>query len=277
MIDRKFLDDKEKYADDLEFTFGDTKVSLGDLRAYDQEQRENVSKYTQRSTQLEGAYGQLANQYNELRALYDQVAQQLQGQNQNPNGNQSKDFVEQLMERLGKERTPNVLEKPGEFFQPLVERVKQLEAIGSNLDRFKEDLRKELTGAFGFQVSKDMKRDYRSLSWPKDWTFNKVIEFAKEHAMLEPGSQYPDFDRIHETITAPINMAAEREESIKKARDEGYAQARKEFTEGGAIVPMPGFGGGSGAASLKSKYGGIDKVPDEVILNDQDIWNQMVQ
>jgi len=278
MIDRKFLDDKENYSDDLEIPVGENmKVRLGDLRAYDTEQRGNLERFTQRSAQLETEYGKLANQYNELRALYDQVAQQLQGYAQNPNGRTEPNVVDQLVERLTAGKNPSVLDKPGEFFQPLVERLAKLEAALGNADKFRDDLRKELTGAFGFQVSKDMKRDYRSFQWPKDWTFNKVIELAKERNLLEPGSQYPDFDRIHEAVTAPINAAAERDELVKKARDEGYAQARKEFTQDGTYVPGPGFGGGMGSPVLKSKFGGIDKVPDEQILNDPDIWNQMVQ
>ena len=277
MIDRKFLDDKENYADDLEFTIGDNmKVKLGDLRQYDAEQRSNLEKYTQRAGLLEGEYGKLANQYNELRALYDQVAQQLQENanrgNQNPN-----QFVEQLVERLGAGKNPTVLDKPGEFFAPVIEKLRRIDELEAQNRKFQEDLRKELTGAFGFQVSKDMKRDYRSFQWPKDWTFQKVIEFAKERGALEPGSQYPDFDRIHEAVTAPINAAAEREEMVKKAREEGYATARKELTADGTYVPGPGFGGGMGSAQLKSKFGGIEKIPDETILNDPDVWNQMVQ
>jgi hypothetical protein len=275
MIDRKFLDDKENYSDELEIPVGENmKVRLGDLRAYDQEQRGNLERFTQRSAQLETEYGKLANQYNELRALYDQVAQQLQGVNQNPN---QRTFKDQLAELLNAGKNPTIMDKPGEFFDPLVKKVQELEAIGANLEKFKDDLRKELTGAFGFQVSKDMKRDYRSFEWPKEWTFQKVIEFAKERGALEPGSQYPDFDRIHEAVTAPINAAKEREELVKQAREEGYAQARKEFTSDGTYVPGPGFGGGMGSPVLKSKFGGIDKIPDETILNDPDIWNQMVQ
>jgi hypothetical protein len=278
MIDRKFLDDKEHFADDMEMTFGDMKVKLGDLRAYDTEQRANLDKFTQRSTLLEGEYGKLANQYNELRSLYDQVAQQLQEFSSNRNGNQQpNNFVEQLVERLGAGKNPTVLDKPGEFFQPVIEKLKRIDEIEAENRRFQESLRKELTGAFGFQVSKDMKRDYRSFQWPKDWTFNKVIELAKERGILEPGSQYPDFDRIHEAVTAPITAATEREEAVNKAREEGYAAARKEFTENGTYVPGPGFGGGGGALQLKSKFGGIDKIPDEQILNDPDVWNQMVQ
>ena len=279
MIDRKFLDDKENYSDDLEIPVGENmKVKLGDLRTYDQEQRSNLEKFSQRSSQLENSYGQLANQYNELRALYDQVAQQLQSYTQNPNnGRTEPNVVDQLVERLTAGKNPSVLDKPGEFFAPLVERLQKIEAASTDLAKFKEDLRKELTGAFGFQVSKDMKRDYRSFEWPKEWTFQKVIEFAKERGALEAGSQYPDFDRIHEAVTAPINAAKEREELVKQAREEGYAQARKEFTSDGTYVPGPGFGGGMGSPVLKSKFGGIDKVPDEQILNDPDIWNQMVQ
>jgi hypothetical protein len=273
MIDRKFLDDKENFADDMDLTFGDMKVKLGDLRQYDTEQRANLEKFTQRSTLLESEYGKLANQYNELRSLYDQVATQLQ---QNPNGRTEPNVVDQLVERLTAGKNPTVLDKPGEFFQPVIEKLKRIDEIESENRRFQEGLRKELAGAFGFQVSKDMKRDYRSFQWPKDWTFQKVIELAKERGILEPGSQYPDFDRIHEAVTAPITAATEREEAVKKAHDEGYAAARKEFTEsGGTYVPGPGFGSG-GALQLKSKFGGIDKIPDEQILNDPDVWNQMV-
>lgn len=279
MIDRKFLDDKEKYADDTEFQLGDMKVKLGDLRAYDIEQRTNLDRYTKRTGQLEGEYGKLANQYNELRALYDQVAQQLQQVQQSPNGNREgqPDLVEELVKRLQGERNPTVLDKPGEFFAPVVERLKKIDEIVQNQERFKEDLRKELVSAFGFQVNKDMKRDYRSFQWPKEWTFQKVLEFANERQLVEPGSRYPDFDRIYDTVTAPINAAKERDEIVKQAREEGYAQARKELTQDGAFVPSPGFGGGMGSVQLKSKFGGIDKIPDETILNDPDIWNQMVQ
>lgn len=276
MIDRKFLDDKENFKDEMELTFGDMKVRLGDLRQYDSEQRTNLEKYTQRAGLLEGEYGKLANQYNELRALYDQVAQQLQ-ENANGRNSNSPNVVDQLVERLTAGKNPTVLDKPGEFFAPVIEKLRRIDELEAQNKKFQEDLRKELTGAFGFQVSKDMKRDYRSFQWPKEWTFQKVIEFAKERGALEPGSQYPDFDRIHEAVTAPINAAAEREEMVKKARDEGYAAARKELTADGAYVPGPGFGGGMGSQQLKSKFGGIEKIPDEVILNDAEIWSQVVQ
>lgn len=276
MIDRKFLDDKENFADDTELTFGDMKVRLGDLRQYDTEQRANLEKFTQRSSLLEGEYGKLANQYNELRALYDQVAQQLQ-EHANRGNTNAPNVVDQLVERLSAGKNPTVLDKPGEFFAPVVDKLRRIDDIEAANKKFQDDLRKELTSAFGFQVSKDMKRDYRSFTWPKDWTFQKVIELAKERGILEPGSQYPDFDRIHEAVTAPITAATEREEAVKKAREEGYAQARKEFTQDGSYVPGPGFGGGMGSPQLKSKFGGIDKIPDETILNDPDIWNQMVQ
>jgi hypothetical protein len=277
MIDRKFLDDKEKYGDDLEFSFGDMKVKLGDLRAYDQEQRGHLDRFSKRSTQLEGEYGKLANQYNELRALYDQVATQLQQVAQNTAASGGTDhLVEQLVERLKGDRNPTVMDKPGEFFAPVIERLRKVDEIEASQNKFREDLRKELVSAFGFQVNKDMKRDYRAFEWPKEWTFQKVLEFANEQQILEPGSRYPDFDRIHDNIMAPVNAAKEREEAVKAARDEGYANARKEFTQNGTYVPGPGFGGVSGEP-LKSKFGGIDKIPDETILNDPDIWNQMPQ
>lgn len=276
MIDRKFLDDKEKYADDMDVMVGDMKVKLGDLRAYDADQRTNLDRYTKRTGQLEGEYGKLANQYNELRALYDQVAQQLQAVAQQPQRNAEGDLVEQLVQRLQGERNPTVLDKPGEFFQPVVERLKKIDEIEQNQQKFKEDLRKELVSAFGFQVNKDMKRDYRSFEWPKDWSFQKVLEYANEHQVLEPGSRYPDFDRIHDNVMAPIRAESEREELRKAARDEGYAAARKELTQDGAYVPNPGFGG-IGGQPLKSKFGGIDKIPDETILNDPDIWNTIPQ
>lgn len=276
MIDRKILDDREKYADDIELTIGDMKVKLGDLREYDGELRTNLDRFSKRSGQLEGEYGKLANQYNELRALYDQVAQQLQTFQQTPPRNNEGDLVEQLVQRLQGERNPTVLDKPGEFFAPVVERLKKIEQIEQNQEKFKEDLRKELISAFGFQVNKDMRRDYRSFQWPKDWTFQKVLEFANERQLLEPNSKYPDFDRIHETITAPIAAKEERETALKTAREEGYAQARKEFVESnGTYVPSPGFGGGS--VQLKSKFGGIDKIPDDTILNDPDVWSQIPQ
>lgn len=277
MIDRKFLDDREKYADDMDVMVGDMKVKLGDLRAYDADQRTNLDRFTKRTGQLEGEYGKLANQYNELRALYDQVAQQLQAYAQQPQRNAEGDLVDQLVERLRGEKNPTVMEKGGEFFQPLLDRVKKIDEIEANQNKFKEDLRKELVSAFGFQVNKDMKRDYRSFNWPKDWTFQKVLEYANEHQVLEPGSRYPDFDRIHDNIMAPINAETEREELKKAAREEGYAQARKEFTQDGAYVPNPGFGGVNGTSALKSKFGGIDKIPDETILNDPDIWSQIPQ
>lgn len=277
MIDRKILEDKEKYGDDLELTIGDMKVKLGDLREYDSEQRGHLDRYTKRSTQLEGEYGKLANQYNELRALYDQVAQQLQGFQQNGNQGREGDLVDQLVQRLQGERNPTVLDKPGEFFAPVIERLKKIDEIQQNQEKFKEDLRKELVSAFGFQVNKDMKRDYRTFKWPEGWSFQKVLEFANERQMLEPGSRYPDFDRIHENIMAPINAETEREELRKSAREEGYAAARKELTEAnGTFVPSPGFGGG-GSVQLKSKFGGIDKIPDETILNDPDVWSQIPQ
>lgn len=277
MIDRKFLDDKEKYADDMEMTFGDMKVKLGDLRAYDTEQRGNLDRFTKRSGQLEGEYGKLANQYNELRALYDQVAQQLQTVSQNPKP-EGEDVIDKLVARLQGERNPTVMDKPGEFFAPVIERLKKLDQVEANQEKFKEDLRKELVSAFGFQVNKDMKRDFRAFEWPKEWTFQKVLEYANEHQVLEPGSRYPDFDRIHDNVMAPINQETEREELKKSAREEGYAQARKELTQdgGGAFVPGPGFGG-VGTQPLKSKFGGIDKIPDETILNDPDIWSQIPQ
>ena len=278
-MDLKFLDDKEKFADDMELTFGDMKIKVGDLRAYDTEQRGNLDRFTKRSQQLEGEYGKLANQFNELRALYDQAAQQLQGyaaSAQNPN--KGVDVVDQLVERLRADRKPSVMDKPGEFFAPLVERLKKLDELEKNQATFKEDLRKELVNAFGFQVNKDMKRDFRSFQWPEGWTFNKVLEYANEHQVLEPGSRYPDFDRIHESVMAPINAASEREELTKKAREEGYAQARKEMVDSGngGYVPGPGFGGLGGQA-IKSKFGGIDKIPDEVILNDAEVWSQIPQ
>jgi hypothetical protein len=278
MIDRKILDDREKYADDLELTIGDVKVKLGDLREYDGDLRGHLDRYTKRSTQLEGEYGKLANQYNELRGLYDQVAQQLQAVQQNTNGKPpSSDLVDQLVERLRGEKNPTVMDRPGEFFAPLIEKLQKLDEFEVNQNKFKEDLRKELVGAFGFQVNKDMKRDYRSFNWPKDWSFQKVLEFANEHQILEPGSRYPDFDRLHDAIMAPITAETEREEIRKTAREEGYKQARQELTQDGAYVPNPGFGGGMGSPQFKSKFGGIEKIPDETILNDPDVWNQMSQ
>jgi hypothetical protein len=276
-MDRKFLDDKENFSDDMELAFGDMKVRLGDLRAYDAEQRGNLDRFTKRSGQLESEYGKLANQYNELRALYEQVATQLQSAANGQNKAQGGDVVDQLVERLQGGKKPNIMDKPGDFFAPLVDRIKKIDDLDGNLNKFKDDLRKELVNAFGFQVNKDMKRDYRAFKWPEGWTFNKVLEFANEHQVLEPGSRYPDFDRIYDSVMAPIS-AAEHDEEIKKAaRDEGYKAARAELTQDGAYVPGPGFGGFGNASPMKSRFGGIEKIPDEQILNDPDIWSQIPQ
>jgi len=275
MIDRKFLDDTEKYPDELEFQVGPEgmKVRLGDLRAYDQEQRGHLDTWQKRSNHLEGEYGKLANQYNELRALYDQVAQQMEAAKQ---GGQTT-LKDELLKALGGNQNPTVMDKPGEFFAPIVKKLQELDTLIADQKQFKEDLRKELVSAFGFQVNKDMKRDFRGYEWPKDFTLQSAIEYANQYQMLEPGSRYPDFDRIHDNVTAPIRAAAEREEQVKAARDEGYKQAREEFNQNGAIVPQPGFGGAVVASQLKSKFGGIDKIPDETILNDPDIWTQVQQ
>lgn len=278
MIDPKILADRTKYPDTLKIDLGDgASATLGDVREFYAQQAEEVNKVTGRNTFVEGEYAKMVEQYNQMAQQLETMRQQIEQGKQGPQG----DIVEQLVERLTKGNQPNVFDRPGDYFKPVVDRLTKFEsdmaALAKRQEEFQKTLRSELTGAFGFQAQKDLKRDFRAYTWPKDVTFDKVMAYAKQNNLLEAGSGYPDFDTIHERITGPERTAKERAELEKTAEERGYARAQDEFRKnGGTFVPGPGFGGG-GVPAPKGKFGGVDKIPDETILNDPDVWNVAVQ
>jgi hypothetical protein len=262
-FDPRILDDPE-LKDDDELTFGKQKIKVADLRAYraaqDQAVAERDAKYNDAATQ----YSQLATMANQYKAQLDEALAKAG----RPETVDESKLLEVLAKRLLGDQKKSVLDQPGEYFQPVVDKLKKVDDIEKRFDEMTAAQKKATQDAFAWQLQKDMRRDFRAIKdWPKDMTFEKAIQMAQQNGYVDRADGYPDFDKLHETLTAPERQKREREEYESAAEKRGYEKAMQQAS----TVPLPGYGGGAGAPNMKSKFGGIDKIPDSDILNDPDI------
>lgn len=262
-FDPRILDDPE-LKDDDELTFGKQKIKVGDLRAYRSAQDQAVAERDARYNDAATQYANVAAMANDYKAKLD-AALAAQGSDQRVDENK---LLEVLVKRLKGDEGTNIFEKPGDYFKPVVDKLKELDALKENFESMTAAQKKATQDAFAWQLQKDMKRDYRSIKdWPKEMSFEKALQMAQQNGYVDRADGYPDFDKLSEALNAPERQKREREEIETAAEKRGYEKAVRESTN----VPMPGYGGGAGQPSMKSKFGGIDKIPDSEILNDPDI------
>jgi len=262
-FDPRILDDPE-LSDDDEIVVGKQKVRVGDMREYRRAQQTEIESRDARFNDSAQQYASVAAMANDYKAKLD-AALAAQGSDQRVD--ESK-LVDLLVARLTGGKNPNIFEKPGEYFEPVVNKLKELDALKENFETMTAQQKKATQDAFAWQLQKDMKRDYRSIKdWPKDMSFEKALQMAQQNGFVDRSDGYPDFDKLSEALNAPERQKREREEIETAAEKRGYEKAVREATN----VPMPGYGGGAGQPSMKSKFGGIDKIPDDQILSDPDI------
>lgn len=259
-FDPRILDDPE-ITDDTEIVIGKQKVRAGDLRDYRRAQQTEIESRDARYNDAATQYANVAAMANDYKAKLD-AALAAQGSDQRVD--ESK-LVDLLVKRLQGDKGANIFEKPGEYFAPVVDKLKELDKLKENFENLTAAQKKATQDAFAWQLQKDMKRDYRSIKdWPKEVTFEKALQMAQQNGYVDRADGYPDFDKLHEAMTAPERQKKEREDLESAAERRGYEKAIKESS----TVPMPGYGGGAGQPNMKSKYGGIDKISEADILND---------
>lgn len=267
-LDPAILADRAKYPDTLEIQMGDVKVSLGDLRTY------AAAQQMEQQRKFEEQVGQYRQQYQALAENFNAIQSELQRAQQQVSAPQNQDVVAEIVKRLTGSENPNILQKPGEYFQPLVDQIRTLEKSLKEAYATNEALKGDMTKAMAWQLRREMNRDYQNRQWPEGFSVEKALEYATRKGYVNPAdNNYPDFDRIHNEVMGPTL----REQHEKELRDKYIAEGRKameeEFRAKGAVVPTPGFNGGTPA--LKTKFGGIDKIPEDEAVMDADVFGQM--
>lgn len=273
---RKFLSDKDKYPDTAKVTLADgVETTLGDLRAFQDEQDEGIRGRMGELDQREQVLGRAADEVGRARAAIEEMRNNPAAAAENP---ELKQLLE-LFQGIRGGKKVSVFEEPGDYFKPLVDRLDSLSTEIKGAQESHRKMQKDLQDTLAWDLKNRVKVEYRQFKdWPKEYdNWQKVYEFAKGNRLLDENN-YPDFDAVHERVTAPIRQKGELEAERKRIRDEERESARKEAgerTRRDTFVPMPNSSPGGGVGKAKS-YGGIEKVAEGDILNDPDMpWNQI--
>lgn len=268
-MNRDILNNRDKYPDNTKITLPDgTETTLGDYR-------ELVAAEAAEKAQYQSQVADLTERYNSAAQQYNAIAQRLQQlEAQPPTKPSDAQVIDELVARLTGGKTKSVLEQPGEFFKPVVDEIQQLKAMKEEIGNQIKNLREENTRAYAWQLKRNMQNDYRQYEWPKEFSFDKAMEYAAKNSVVDPGNyNYPDFGRLNEMVAGPARREAKERELRAEAEKAGYDKAQREMAEKGAYVPNPSFGGGTPQG--KAKYGSIEKIAENDILNDSEIWSQI--
>lgn len=268
---RSFLKSKDKYPDDHKVTLADgVEVTLGDLRVFDEERDGEVRS---RAAELDTREGHLSNLANEVAGLRAKLDDQLASAGTSTRDPQVQKLLDIMSKATAGEKA-SIFDETPEYFKPLVAKLDEyaqgLAAQKQALEGQRGDIEKTIT----WHTRKQIERDYRSYrDWPENFDIKKAISYAQQNRVVDEMG-YPDFDRVHDAVTAPIRQKADLDKEREKIRAEERAAVRKETAtqpaRHDAFVPLPNGGGGSGAGARKS-YGGVDKIPDSDILSDPEI------
>jgi hypothetical protein len=274
---RSFLKSKDKYPDDHKVTLADgVEVTLGDLRAFDEERDGEVRS---RAAELDTREGHLSNLANEVAALKASLDERLSSAGTTTSDPRVQKLLDIMSKATAGEKA-SIFDETPEYFKPLVakldEYAQSLAAQKQALDSQRSDVEKTIT----WHTRKQIERDYRSYKdWPENFDVKKAIMYAQQNRVVDEMG-YPDFDRIHDAVTTPIRQKADLEAERKKIREEERAAVRKEAaaqpSRHDAFVPLPNSGGGAQGAGRKT-YGGVDKISDADILSDPEILATFTQ
>jgi hypothetical protein len=270
---REFLSKKEEYPDNHEVTLADgVKVTLGDLRTYNAEEDARIQQQTQQLTQREGVLETAANEVAAMRARIE-AAQQNPAATVDP---ELKELVD-LLKGVRNGNKVDIFKEPGDYFKPLVDRLNAVDESIKAEKAAREQNRQDVERTITWHTRKQIDRDYRSYQdWPKDFDTRKAITYAQQNRLVDEMG-YPDFDAVHERITAPVRQEANLKAERDKIRKEEREAAQRDAAQGARrepFVSMPnggGSGGGPNAAPKGKKYGGIEKIDEGDILSDPDI------
>lgn len=269
---RDFLKDKGKYPDTHKVTLADgVDVTIGDLRAFQDNEDQQISTRVNELNQREQILGQAADEVANLRAAVEDMRRNPAQAAQDP---QAKQLIELLQNGLRGGQKVSVFEEPGDYFKPLVERLSEIGKQIETAQKHTNDTRQDIEKTFAWHLRRQVQKEFNAYKdWPEKFGMREAIDYAKQNRLLDE-MQYPDWDAVHDRVTAPARQKADADKLREEIRTEERENARKDATaqrQRDVFVPTPG-GSGGGAPSGK-KFGGIEKVSEADILNDETIWN----
>lgn len=264
---REILADKTKYPDDKKITLDNgVEVTMADLRAFQVEQDSQLQERMAALNTREQAVNTLAEEVSQMRARLE--ATQTTGTQPDP-----KSVADQLLAALRSgDSKIDIFKEPGDYFKPLVDKLNAFDTWKAEQDRIIAADRKAIQDSFAWHLKNQIRRDFRAHNdWPKDYKIENAVQYAKDNKLVDEMG-YPDFDAVHERVTAPIRQQSEIERIKAEAKAEGAREAEANLRTKNAFVPLPGGNGaGINGAAGQKKFGGIEKVPDADILNDPEI------
>ena len=279
---KEILADTENYGDDEEVTIKGVKVKVGDMRAFTASQNEAAAAaLEERRTALQNYENDLVQKADALAAHIAEI-QAARGAEKG-----SGDLVQDLINRLRGPEKKTMMDLDGdEFFGPVVKTIRGFESAKEELSKQIKQYNDEAARIARWAVEREIDRDFQSLpDRPKELTKKQLVDHAVKRRYIDELG-YPDLRRAYDDVQAPVvakkTREQMREEVRKEVRAEEAAKQAKPIEEGDlneivgkghVFIPRPGggSGGGKGAAAKSVKYGGIDRVPNEVIMNDPSI------
>ncbi len=280
---KEILADPENYGDDEEVTIKGVKVKVGDIRAF------NASQNEAAAAALEERRTTLQNYENDLVQKADALAAQIAEIQANRGAERgSGDLVQDLINRLRGPEKKTMMDLDGdEFFGPVVKTIREFQAGREELAKEIKKYNEEASRIARWAVEREIDRDFNSLpDRPKELTKRQLVDHAVKRRYVDELG-YPDLRRAYDDVQAPVFAKKSREQMRKEVEQEVRAEQQKKQAEpigegeidqivgkGHVFVPRPsgGSGGGKGAAAVKpTRYGGIEKIPTEAVLNDPSI------
>jgi hypothetical protein len=262
----EIIADKEHFTDDTKFTLANgVETTIGDLRTFADSRQGDLEERHAALTRREAALNQLTEEVAQMRARLE-----AQPPIQQPD---SKSVADQLLAALRSgDAKVDIFKEPGDYFKPLVDKLTAIEQWRTEQDGKLVADRKAIQDSFAWHIKNQIRRDYRAHNdWPKDYKIENAVQYARDNKLVDEMG-YPDFDQVHERVTAPVRDEARIKQIRDEARAEGAKEAEASLRTKNAFVPLPGGNGSPGInGAAPKRFGGIEKVPDADILNDPDI------
>lgn len=257
----QILSDKNTFADTIEMTIGNEKVTLGDLRGLSSNQQKALSEKlagaTQRETQAQETALEAANLLSELvKAKETLTAQKTAPPTEDEFDKE--DFWKPARERI----TKVVSERDAKIDKAL----KAIEQLSGTVERAATIWAQERWNGQFDKVAPRLKK----VDAYKDWDSKKVIEYATQHKIVDDYG-FPSVERAVAELTRATDI-----EQIKK---EAYEDGLKKGRMSNRMENMPKPSSASGGAARKSGTSAVEEIGLEGLgddaMNDPELMEQL--
>lgn len=255
---QEILNDKNTFADNIEMTIGNEKVTLGGLRELSANQQRQLSEKISGADRREKEANDTAVKAANLLAELETARTKLVAEKNNPptdDDYEKEDFWVPVRKRQAEQNKK--IDQALAGIDALTKSVAQAATIWAE-DRWQN------------QYEKNSSR-LKKVEAYKDWDYTKVLDYAATNKLLDAHG-FPSVEKAIAELTKANDLDTVRKEAYEKGLKEGKTNARLES------MPRPSSASGGKPSKGKSAVEefGLEGLGDDV-TNDPEIMEQLAQ